>query len=427
NYMAGILDNLSDDELEDVGDATDAMIEGIGRKKSKAAKGERIETVESEIVKPDFTSAEYLETSKPYDLLAGLQNDPFAQRQMMELMKSDAASKGIRAFMSLWSAYCQGKHITALDPDSTTGFTSFSGQTLELRTGGKYICDDNGIRFNRFGTEQYICLHPIIPVKRLINIDTGEEKLEIAFRKGECWRSIIVGKAELASSTQILQLAAYGIMVNSENSKLLSTYLLDMEQFNYLASEDYDSIPEQRSVSRLGWTDQNAFSPYVDDLIFDGEASFRHVFNAVKSSGDRDAWIQSMKQLRSERGAGRVFLAASFASVLVEPCGLLPFFLHAWGSTEVGKTVGLKIAASVWASPKLGEYIATFNSTAVGQELFAGFLNSLPLCLDELQIQSSSGIKDFDKIVYQLTEGVGRTRGAKTGGLQKQSRWRNCI
>jgi uncharacterized protein (DUF927 family) len=39
---------------------------------------------------------------------------------------------------------------------------------------------------------------------------------------------------------------------------------------------------------------------------------------------------------------------------------------------------------------------------------------------------SSICAKD-DKIIYQLTEGVGRTRGAKTGGLQKVNTWRNCF
>ena len=106
-----------------------------------------------------------------------------------------------------------------------------------------------------------------------------------------------------------------------------------------------------------------------------------------------------MRAVRAEHGFGRLFLAASFASVILEPCGLLPFFLHAWGGTEVGKTVGLMIAASVWASPKIGDYIGTFNSTAVGQEMQAGFLNSLPMCIDELQIQSSEGRKDFDKSI----------------------------
>ncbi len=219
----------------------------------------------------------------------------------------------------------------------------------------------------------------------------------------------------------ILQLAANGIMVNSENAKPLSTYLLEMEQLNY------ELIPEQKSVGRLGWVGEHGFSPFVDDLVFDGETNFKHIFGAVKSSGSREAWVNVMRSLRGEKSPGRLFLAASFASVILEPCGLLPFFLHAWGGTETGKTVGLMIAASVWASPRLGDYILTFNSTLVGQEMTASFLNSLPMCIDELQIQSSSGIRDFDRIIYQLTEGVGRTRGAKTGGLQKMNTWKNCI
>ena len=177
----------------------------------------------------------------------------------------------------------------------------------------------------------------------------------------------------------------------------------------------------------MGWVGQHGFSPYVDDLAFDGENNFKHIFDAVKSDGFYSEWLNAMKKLRAEKSAGRLFLAASFASVILEPCGLLPFFLHAWGGTEVGKTVGLMIATSVWACPKMGEYITTFNSTLVGQEMTATFLNSLPMCIDELQIQSSAGIKDFDKIIYQLTEGVGRTRGAKTGGLQKINTWKNCI
>ena len=287
---------------------------------------------------------------------------------------------------------------------------------------GEYICDETGVFVHdKFGYEQNICRHPIMPIQRLCNVDSGEERLKLAYKKGRVWRSIVVEKSVLASSSGILQLAANGIMVNSENAKALSTYILEMEQLNY------DLIPEQKSVGRLGWISDHGFSPYVDDLVFDGETNFKHIFSAVKSSGSREAWVNVMRNLRSEKSPGRLFLAASFASVILEPCGLLPFFLHAWGGTETGKTVGLMIAASVWACPKLGEYATTFNSTLVGQEMTASFLNSLPMCIDELQIQSSSGIRDFDRIIYQLTEGVGRTRGAKTGGLQRMNTWRNCI
>ena len=82
----------------------------------------------------------------------------------------------------------------------------------------------------------------------------------------------------------------------------------------------------------------------------------------------------------------RIMLAAGFASVLVEPCGGLPFFVHLWGNTEGGKTVALMLAASIWANPRLGEYVHSFNGTEVTQELSASFVNSMPLILDELQI-----------------------------------------
>lgn len=368
---------------------------------------------------PQFSVEEYYNTERPYEWLYKYKDNKFLLRQLCERMKEQAGALGVRAFMALWNAYCEAQaQQQGMRLDNAT---NFENQEIELFS-GEYVCDEYGVMIpDKYGYEQIVCRHPILPVKRLVNIDSGEERLKIAYKKGRAWRSLIAEKSTLASSNSILQLAANGVVVNSENAKALSTYLLDIENLNY------DYIPEQKSVGRMGWVGEHGFSPYVDDLVFDGESNFKHVFNSVKSGGDRQKWLDAMIKMRAEKGFGRFFLAASFASVILEPCGLLPFFVHAWGGTEVGKTVGLMIAASVWACPKMGEYITTFNSTLVGQEMMATFLNSLPMCVDELQIQSSAGIKDFDKIIYQLTEGVGRTRGAKTGGLQKVNTWRNCI
>ena len=368
---------------------------------------------------PEYTADDYYNSSAPYEWLYQFKSDKFKLKQMTQKMKDKAGAVGVKCFIALFNSYCEMQ--AQRSGEMLANSTQFDGQDMELFS-GEYICDETGVFVHdKFGYEQTICRHPIMPIQRLCNVDSGEERLKLAYKKGRFWRSIIVEKSVLASSSGILQLAANGIMVNSENAKQLSTYILEMEQLNY------DLIPEQKSVGRLGWISDHGFSPYVDDLVFDGETNFKHIFGAVKSSGSREAWVNVMRNLRSEKSPGRLFLAASFASVILEPCGLLPFFLHAWGGTETGKTVGLMIAASVWACPKLGEYVTTFNSTIVGQEMNAAFLNSLPMCIDELQIQSSSGIRDFDRIIYQLTEGVGRTRGAKTGGLQRMNTWRNCI
>lgn len=368
---------------------------------------------------PEYTADDFYNSSEPYAFLYQYKDDKFLLGQMRERLKAQAAKVGVRGFIGLWNAYLET--INQQRGISMDNATQFEGQEIELFS-GQYVCDEYGVSMtDKYGYEQTICRHPIMPVERLVNIDSGEERLKLAYKKGRAWRTIIVEKSVIASSSSILQLASNGIMVNSENAKALSTYILEMEQLNY------ELIPEQKSVGRLGWVGTHGFSPFVDDLVFDGETNFKHIFNAVKLEGSRNAWLYAMQDLRKEKSPGRLFLAASFASAILEPCGLLPFFLHAWGGTEVGKTVGLMIAASVWACPKMGEYITTFNSTLVGQEMTATFLNSLPLCMDELQIQSSAGVRDFDRIIYQLTEGVGRTRGAKTGGLQKMNTWRNCI
>ena len=368
---------------------------------------------------PEYTADDFYNSSEPYAFLYQYKDDKFLLGQMREKIKAQAAKVGVKGFVGLWNAYLET--INQQRGISMDNATQFDGQEIELFS-GQYICDEYGVSMtDKYGYEQVVCRHPIMPVERLVNIDSGEERLKLAYKKGRVWRSIIVEKSVIASSSSILQLAANGIMVNSENAKALSTYILEMEQLNY------ELIPEQKSVGRLGWIGEHGFSPFVDDLVFDGETNFKHIFNAVKSEGNRNAWLYAMQDLRKEKSPGRLFLAASFASAILEPCGLLPFFLHAWGGTETGKTVGLMIAASVWACPKMGEFCTTFNSTLVGQEMTASFLNSLPMCIDELQIQSSSGIRDFDRIIYQLTEGVGRTRGAKTGGLQKMNTWKNCI
>lgn len=375
-------------------------------------------TTEISII-PDFTAEQYYNSSDPYKWLYQYKNDKFLMKQLMQKMKAKAGAVGVKCFVSLFNAYCET--VASKAGISLDNSTQFEGQPVELFS-GQYKCEESGVYFiDKFGYEVNVCRHPIMPIQRLCNADTGEERLEIAYKKGKNWRTVIVEKSVIASSSSILQLASYGILVNSENAKALSTYILEIENLNF------DVIPEQQSISRLGWISQRHFSPYVEELVFDGETNFKHIFGAVKSNGSREAWVNVMRNLRSEKSPGRLFLAASFASVILEPCGLLPFFLHAWGGTETGKTVGLMIAASVWACPKIGEYVTTFNSTIVGQEMTASFLNSLPMCIDELQIQSSSGIRDFDRIIYQLTEGVSRTRGAKTGGLQRMNTWRNCI
>lgn len=371
-----------------------------------------------EICVPDFTVEDYA-TEAPFEWLYQHRANKFLLKQLTAKMKAQAGALGVKGFIGLFNAYCES--MSDQRSNGTERVTEFDGQPLELLC-GEYICNNSGVSvLDKFGFEEMICPHPIEPVRRLVNVDSGEERLELAYKKGQFWRQIIVEKSVIASSQKILELAGLGVIVNSENAKALSTYLFRMEQMNY------ETIPEKKSAGRLGWIGDHGFSPYMDGLEFDGEDNFSGIFSSIKQAGDREKWIETIKSVRAEKALARFAIAASFASVLLEPCGLLPFFVHFKGGQGVGKTVAVMLAASVWARPRMGDYATSFNSTAVGMEMLAGFLNSMPICMDELQIQSAKGVRDYDSLIYQMTERAGRLRGAKAGGIRKVEKWNNCI
>ena len=370
---------------------------------------------------PAYTKDDYLTSTRPFEYLYAHRENKFELKQLLGIMSEQAKGVGIRNLAALFKAYMETVSGTV-----APGFnrTDFSGQALELDCGSWSATNTGIYGTDKMGFEVVACYHPILPVQRLVNVDTKIHKVKLAYCLGGKWNTIIEDRSVISDSRSIISLAKYGIMVNSETSKPLVRYLADVEQLNY------DLIPEVSSVGRLGWIEDYGFSPYVEDLVFDGAEEYRTRFESIQEKGDREKWLSCIRAVRSGQTNGntiaRILLAASFASVLIEPCHCLPFFVHLWGGSETGKTLGLVMAASVWADPEIGKYIQTFNATEVAKELGAAFCNSLPLIIDELQLIKDNR-KDFDRMIYQLSEGAGRARGQKQGGLQKTTRWRNCI
>lgn len=366
----------------------------------------------------DFQPEEFLCT-RPYEALYEYHDRPFEHEAKLQELAAYAASKGFRGFKTMYKKYIEGLRNKSgmIYIDNATRFT---GQELELNA-GDWEATDFGVTRRGGFADEVACPHPVMPVERLVNIDTGEEKLKLAFRKGEYWRKIIVSKVILANANKVTELAGSGIAVTSQNAKSFVQYISDLENLNY------DQIPERKSIGRFGYIPGEGFSPFVDGLIFDGDANFRAMFSTVRSYGDEGKWLEIASEVRSMSITARVILAASFASVLLEPLNCLPFFVHLWGvDSGTGKTVALMVAASVWGDPTLGSYVKTFDGTVVGMEKTAAFLNNLPLCLDELQLtKDNRGRSTFD--VYKLAQGVGRTRGNKSGGVDLTPTWRNCI
>lgn len=369
-----------------------------------------------------YTLEDFLYTTAPYEELAEYAKNPFVHQRMIEAMSRYAASLGFRQLKLMYREYNKAVKASSAGGTIYVGDnpTRFDGQPLELNA-GDWEADDGGIRRTYGGVECVACPHPVMPVERLVNIDTGEEKLRLAFRKGAVWRRCIVEKRTLASANKVTELAGIGIAVNSETAKSFVKYISELENLNY------ELIPERKSIGRFGYIAGEGFSPYVEGLIFDGDANFAAMFQTVHERGSFAKWKEMAAEVRGMSVTAKIVLAASFAAPLLQPLGCLPFFVHLWGvDSGTGKTVALMVAASVWGDPSVGSYVKTFDGTVVGMEKTAAFLNNLPLCLDELQLaKDAKGRTNFD--VYRLAQGVGRTRGNRAGGVDKTPTWHNCI
>lgn len=363
----------------------------------------------------DFGSSE-----EPYREVF-FQPTAFLKQRALDRLTVEANKCGFKGFKATYKAFEQSMRQVNSSSATMINPSDFPNQPMELEC-GEWHCDSTGVSKVMKEKVEYACLHPIMPVERLVNIDTGEEKLRIAFYKGRYWRDFIASKRDLFDSAKIIQFSALGVSVTSKSAKLLSEYLCDIETLNP------DIIPETESVGRLGYIgDGERFSPYVEKLVFDGDINYGAIYAAVSEKGNYTAWLTEALKCRSESLTAQIMLAASFASVLVGKIGCLPFFVHLWGvESGTGKTVALMLAASVWGNPDIGQYIQTFNATQVGHEKTAAFLNNIPMCIDELQLSKDShGHSKFD--VYQLSQGVGRTRGNKGGGIDKTPKWALCV
>lgn len=300
--------------------------------------------------------------------------------------------------------------------------TEFTNAPIKLKC-KNYVCNDLGVTKTDFNQvlmtsiDTVVCTHPILPVERLINIDTNTEKVKLAFYKDKRWQTVIAEKNTLASKNKILQLANTGIEVNENNAKELITYISEILSINT------EKIPCNKAITHLGWT-ENEFIPYTQDYKFDGDRSFESIFKDIHSKGDYELWKEKVSELRNKSETLHFIIASSFASVLIELLHINPFIVHLWGKSGTGKSVTLIVAMSIWGNPKIGHLVKNLNSTNVGLERLSAFLNNIPFAGDELQAIKNK-YSDFNELIYKLTQGEGKSRGTVDGGIAEQLKW-NC-
>lgn len=297
---------------------------------------------------------------------------------------------------------------------------AIKGAPKNLRQPAGWIYSEHGISRIDEKTQEPVCIcrTPIILTKRLKRTDTGEEKIEIAWKRDDRWSTAIFPRSVIFQSRSITILADRGCTVTSENAKQVVKFLGALEQ------ENIDILSLSESTSTFGWQSRRRFLPgHAPDMVLDIEPSMERWAGAYCKSGTIEAWAACMQPHR-QRHRFRFILASAFAAPLLRIIKQRVFFVYNWGGSRGGKTAALKAALSAWGDPE--RLMANFNATQVALERMAGFFCDLPLGIDERQLAGNRQ-EGLERIVYMLANGTGRSRGSKDGGLQELHTWRSVI
>ena len=144
-------------------------------------------------------------TEEPYRLLYDQKDSGFAYMQLYNDLNANAEQVGFKRFDTMVRAFFKQYE----KPDGgissvVNNMTDFKDQPAELFT-GDWIANDEGIvRRNEKQGMDVACVHPILPVQRLINIDDGTVRLKLMYRRDyKGWKEVVENKSTLFSAREI--------------------------------------------------------------------------------------------------------------------------------------------------------------------------------------------------------------------------------
>lgn len=301
--------------------------------------------------------------------------------------------------------------------ESLTQAADYAPIQLEFPKEWSYSKD--GIFYINEDGPSLVCRTPILLTRRLRNIHSDEERMEVAFLRDGIWNKAIYSRSTIFTAKNITILADIGCTITSENAKQVVKYLAALE------AKNIDIITKTDATSVLGWQGKRRFLPYYggDDLVLDIDPSLRTLASAYHTSGTFEDW-KAMIQPHRVREKFRFLLAASFTAPLLRILKQRILLVYNWGNSKSGKTAALKAAMSVWGDPE--RLMISFHATQVGLERTAGFCNDLPLGIDERQVAGRNQ-EGLESKIYMLANGIGKVRGTKTGGVQTIQTWRTIV
>jgi putative DNA primase/helicase len=181
----------------------------------------------------------------------------------------------------------------------------------------------------------------------------------------------------------------------------------------------------QLCTDRVGWHQDSFVLPdrtYPNsELVLQSESSN---FTGYGVKGTLQEWQDNIAKFAQGNSRLILAIACAFAPVLLKITGEETGGIHLVGSSSIGKTTALRVAASVWGSGSDNGYIRQWNTTGNAIELPASSHSDSLLLLDEL---GQVDCRALENIIYMLSANTGKTRMSKSCILRKTSSWRLLV
>jgi uncharacterized protein (DUF927 family) len=196
----------------------------------------------------------------------------------------------------------------------------------------------------------------------------------------------------------------------------------------YLASID---VKERVTVvHRNGWHDidgARAFALPGEVINAAGKERVILAKDAVgpyRQCGTLNDWTATVGALAAGHRLLRFSIATALAGTLLDIGGFESGCFHFFGKSSVGKTTGLRMAASVWGSGADGGYVRTWRATANGLE--AAFAGASDTCLPLDELGQVEG-RELGQALYMATGGIGKQRMRRDATLKPSHSWRIMV
>jgi hypothetical protein len=267
-----------------------------------------------------------------------------------------------------------------------------------------------------------VCNSPLRITEIRENVDTKQISAVITFSYLGRNVSAPILRSQMSDPRQLAAtLSDVGAPVTSLNARHVTAYLSAFE--HHFA----ESIRRKQVTSRFGRGREGRtfFFPGLSAGVEfvptgAGEAALYRAYASHR--GTLQGWLEAVRAITDE---GLLIPQVAVLAALVPPLQrklqIPNFILDLHGNTSTGKSTSLRLAASIYGSPRDPDsLLLQWMNTSTAVEHVASVCGELPVFLDDAQ-HCPADLKR--SVIYMIANGRGKGRGGGRGGVRETPTW----